>query len=570
VSLRARGLAAPRWPPLVAALGPASLVAAALLAAWPGPATGYDSPTHRILTAHAWPPGLAAAPAPAGPEDLAALRQAVWEAGAGHADAAVRAAFLARWPEAGRFDGWALKALLGLTPEARVSGLDFPPPAPASGAPLAPPALAALASVDPDEDGRNQDRFAHAADRSVRRDAWGRPLPADPAQLDLGALTGLSSQAWAHYALPDLQFSEDPEVLKREPRRFAIPVTVRSFAADSAQLHTDLALAAATLGTPGARALAVALLGAAQHYLEDAANPVHTIQAVYPFFVSARLEALKEDARTLGGLLGPRRGFVPIGIHVISNHHLFAEALWSSRLQRGAAGPPGPETPPPAGAEAGRAGLLAIAAGDGALEAALDALRLGPDGPFARGIVEALADASSREAGDLYLAARAVARGRLSTAAYEFPDGGDPDADLSPDAAPAELARFLELQRRGMARAGTAVRRHVALAGEALGCSAGPGGFTAEPGGLAAGPAGQPVAAAEASPACLAIRRGALARLVAGRLAALQDGEARLAAWQPEPPPRSRVDWGWPAGAALLLASAGLLIRALRRRRARR
>jgi len=350
----------------------------------------------------------------------------------------------------------------------------------------------------------------------------------------MGSLSGLSSQAWAHYALPRLQFSDDPKVLEAEPRRFAVPPTVRTFAADSAQLHTDLALAAATLGTPGARALALSLLGNAEHYLEDAANQIHTIQAVYPFFVSAKVEQLKEDARTLGGLLGPRRGFIPIGIHVISNHHLFTEALWASRLGRAAAGGTG-------GAEPGLAGLEAVALGDPALEAALDRLQLQHDGPFSGAILEALADASSREAGDVYLAAREVARGRLSTAAYEFRDGGDPDADLSPDAPPGALARFFDLQRHGAARAGTAVRRHVRLAHAALAVLDG------EAGGAA-------------------LRRAVLERLVADRLAALAAGEARLAAWTPKPPPQATVDWRWPAGAAALLLAAGWGVQALLRR----
>jgi hypothetical protein len=495
-------------------------------------ALAYDEPTHQLITERAWPADLPGGLAPATQADLGALRLAVWEAGARHADEAVRTRFLARFPAAARFDPWAFKELLGLTPEARVTGIDLPP-----GPELDPREVAALGSRDPDADRRNQDRYAHAPDRAVRRDAWGRPLPADPAQLDMGQLSGLSSQAHAHYGLPQLDFSEEPAVLKSDPRRFAMPRTARTFAADFAQLHTDLALAAATLGTPGDRQLALAFLGQAQHYLEDVANQIHTLQAVYPFFVSARLQALQEDLLTLGGLVGSRRGFVGIGIHIITNHHLFTEALWSSRIRRAAGGA--------SGSPEGQAGLDAVAAGDASLEAALDGLHLRADGPFGHDLTAALADASSREGAEVYLAARAVARHRLSTAAYEFLDGGDPDADLSPRADPAQLARFFELERRGFARAGTTVRRHLGLWREA-------------------------VAVAVTEAGRLALRRAALERLVTSGMAALAAREARLATWTPAPPPRARVDWAYPAGALLLLLTAGLGGRLAWGRRARR
>jgi hypothetical protein len=504
-------------------------LAAAVALAGPLPASGYDEPTHRLLTERAWPADLPRELAPAGPEDLEALRRAVWAAGAVHADAAVQARFLARWPSVRRFDAWAFKELLGLTPEAQVVGIDLAP-----GPELDPRAVAALGSRQPDDDRRNRDRFAHAPDRSVRRDAWGRPLPADPAQLDMGSLTGVSSQAYAHYGLPRLDFSEDPAVLRSDPRRFAMPRTVMTFAADFAQLHTDLALAAASLGTAGGRQLALTCLGQAEHYLEDVANQIHTLQAVYPFFVSAKLESVEEDLLTLGGLLGPRRGFIGIGVHIITNHHLFTEALWSGRVRRAASG---------GGSAEGQAGLDAIAMGDAALEAALDARALRAGGPFGREIAEPLIDASSREGAEVYLAARAVARRRLSTAAYEFADGGDPEADLSPSADPAQLARFYELQRNGFARAGTAVRRHLRLFREAV------------------------AAAGDSEAGRLALRRAALERLVAAGVAGLEARQARLAAWTPSPPARAVVDWRYPGGLAVLLGAALGGAAWLRRRR---
>jgi hypothetical protein len=398
--------------------------------------------------------------------------------------------------------------------------------------------VAALGSPVPDDDHRNQERYAHAPDRSIRRDAWGRPLPADPAQLHMGSLSGLSSQAHAHYGLARIARSDDPRVLEAEPRRFSVPPDAMTFAPDFAQVHTDLALGAASLGTPGGRQLGWALLGQGEHYLEDVANQLHTVQAIYPFFVSAKLQSIQEELLTMGGVLGPRRGFIPIGIQIISNHHLFVESLWSSRLVAAAAGGADP-------GGAGRAGLAAITAGDPALEAALDAQALTADGPFAARLADALVDASSREGGDVYLMARAIGRARLSTRGYEFPDHGDAEAELDPGAEPRSLDRLLDLGRRGFARAGTAVRRHVRLYQAAL------------------------ARAGDSEAGRLALRRAALGRFVARGLDALDAREARLAAWTPSPPPRATISWGYPGGLVVLVALAALaplLVRRLRRR----
>ena len=88
----------------------------------------------------------------------------------------------------------------------------------------------------------------------------GNLVPADPALLNIGKLGFLSSQAHAHYGLPQLQFSDDPEMLKTDPRRFAVASgypkgPILTLAAEMSQLHTDLAMLAVltvptTLATP--------------------------------------------------------------------------------------------------------------------------------------------------------------------------------------------------------------------------------------------------------------------------------------------------------------------------------
>ncbi len=471
--------------------------AAALALLWalaaPEPARAYEERVHQLIGERALPATLPRDLARATQVDVDELRSATWRAGAGHPDPAVRERFVARYPSERQFDGWTWKEFLGLTPEARVVGVDVVPDGPADAR-----LLLALSSRSPDDDKRNVERFAHDPDRRVRKDAAGRPLPLDPAQLDMGALTGLSSQAWAHYGLPRIAFSDSPEVLKTDPRRWAWPPTAQAFAPDMAQVHTDVALAAATAGTPGGRALAHVWLGAAHHYVEDVANQIHTLQAVYPFFRDAKIESWKENVLSLWGFLRPRPSFEEIGLGIIKNHHLFLEDLWGARVFDAAEGR--------VSVPGAVAGLEALAAGDGAEEAALDALRLDPAGPFARSITEQLVEVSSHEGAQVYLAAREIARPRLSKAGHVY-ELGTADAELRPDADPAQLARFYALEARGFARAASAIRRHVRLFDEEV------------------------ARAGRSEADRLAVRESALRRLVADRMAARDAEEARLAAW---------------------------------------
>ena len=467
------------------------LLAAAL--AVPASAWAYEERVHQLIGERALPATLPRDLARPTMADVDELRAATWQAGASHPDPGVRARFLARYPSPGQFDGWAWKEMLGLTPEARVLGVDVLPEVAKDAR-----SVAAFSSRAPDDDGRNVERFSHDRDRRVRRDAAGHPLPADPAQLDMGALTGLSSQAHAHYGLPALQFSDSPEVLKTDPRRWAFPPTAKAFAPEFAQIHTDVAIAAAASGTPGGRALSWIWLGAAHHYVEDLANQIHTLQAVYPFFVDAKLQTWKENALSLWGWLRPRPGFVEIGLGIIKNHHLFLEDLWGARAFDAAEG----RSAPPGAV----AGLSALSVGNRELEAALDARALQPSGPFARAIAEELVETSSREGADVYLAARDIANPRLSRSRYVY-QAGTADSELRRDPDPARLARFYDLETRGFGRAASAVRRHVAL-------------FQAE------------AARADGSEAArVAVREGALRRLVATSLDAMDARDARLSAW---------------------------------------
>ncbi|HEY7956204.1 MAG TPA: hypothetical protein VII38_12970 [Polyangia bacterium] len=489
---------------------------AALLgvAALPGAAGAYDQAVHAYLSARAYPGPKTVAPSAPPQAATDALRARVWQAGSGASDPKLAARFLARYPNPAAFDVWAFKEFLGLNPERAIAGLDATAlPAGSGGA-----QVYALASRLPDDDFRNRDRFRHDASRKVLRDAYGQPVPDDPATLEMGGLTGLSSQAHAHYQLPRLPFSDDPAVLKRDPRRFAIPPTVHTFGADYAELYTELAVLAAHLPNPDER-LVLTLSGAAAHHLEDVANQIHTVQVgIYDFFVDAKIESIKEELRSMGGILRSRPTFVAIGIDIISNHHTLAESLYEKHLLR-------PGDPVRA--------LTEHQPVDPAFALDLGRVKPGCAPGFARALTYALADRSSYEGPEVYQRIRDVAQRRYSRVGNHFTETEDPDLALRPGA---KLDRFYALEALGARRSDQVL-----------------------------------AAWWQRFDACRAAGPDVDARfaeaLVSDRLDALDAADARARAYLPKAPVKEAIDLWVPAGYLLLLLAAFFLGRRLRRRR---
>jgi len=260
--------------------------------------------------------------------------------------------------------------------------------------------------------------------------ADGKPTPYDPATLDFGSLTGTSSQGHAHYGLVEGPLSDDPEVLKKEPWRFAVPPTAHAYGPEFVQLYTDLAALAARSGLPSAKWLEAAFAGAAFHHLEDVCNQIHTVQVgIYEFFQSAFLQSKLRDLRTLGGLFGERKSLEEIGIRLVSNHHLLSEDLFAKHV-----------------------GELTIN-----FDQTDPDIAKAPD--LARGIIEK----SSREAPEIYRLAwhysAKTLRDGVSGHEFDGAKGDDPDAYVadSPEAKEA-IRKFYTLQEVGLRRAVTAVR----------------------------------------------------------------------------------------------------------------
>jgi len=393
-----------------------ALLLAALLSA---PAFAYNEAVHAFITRRALPDGTPVSPP--SQADLDAFRQLFWKRASAHPE------FARKFSTPDSFTAWEFKQFVMLDPAARVHGFDPTP----DDVPLTRGQLLERASRWPDDDERNRHRYLRdPRTHEIVPALGGQPTPYDPATLDFGSLTGTSSQGHAHYGLVDGPLSDDPEVLKKEPWRFAVPPTAHAYGAEFVQLYTDLAMLAAGSGLPSAPWLQATFSGAAFHHLEDVCNQIHTVQVgIYEFFQSAFLQSKLRDLRTLGGLLGKRYSLQQIGIRLISNHHLLSEDLFAKHI--------------------------------GELSLQIDQ----PDPEIAKApdLTRAIIDRSSREAAEIYRLAWRYSAGTLhdgiSGHEYDGAKGDDPDAYVkdTPEAKEA-VRQFYALQNAGVRRAVTAVR----------------------------------------------------------------------------------------------------------------
>jgi hypothetical protein len=481
------------------------------------PAHAYDQAVHVAVSQKDFPKWNLPVPQPPAPQ-ASALRHQIWVLLTGDPARAARVG--ARWPSEDRFDAWELKRLLALNPDRSIAGLD-------DAAPLATGATAlevyAQASRLPDDDKRNQERFRHDAERKVTLDPFGQPLPEDPATLEMGSLRGLSSQAHAHYGLPKLQFSDDPEVLKKDPRRFAYPPTAHTFGSEFVETYTALALLAARV--PAAsdderNRLILTHAGAAAHHLEDVANQIHTVQVgLYDFFFDAKIQAIKEDLLSLGGLLWSRPDFLELGLDFITNHHILTESLFAKHLlapgdpvaQRFARGEPADE--------------------EFARSVAAVGEQCKPG--FGAELSDTLVERSSHEGPEVYRLIRELGGPRWSRAGAHYHEEDDPDLAIRPGVDP---SRFFDLELRGIARCGPVLAAWWR--------------------GLARCRAGG-VEQADAY----------LTRWLDARLDALDAIDARSKAYQPKPPARHTINYWIPIGFVIVLLMIALLVRLVLRRR---
>jgi|GEM_PF-3119568 len=253
-----------------------------------------------------------------------------------HPDEKVRAEYLRRWPTPETFDARAFKTLMALNPARPVNGFDV-----ADGLPGPPVQVMRRASAQPDTDGRNQDRLA------PQRLPDGRVVPVDPIILNLGAAQGVTSQNHAHAAFAEVQLTDDPDMLKRDPRRFAWTTgwpggNIRGFAREQTQAHYDLAVLAAMGQNPS---LSHLFFGHALHYLADAGQQTQTVQVgLDAFYVNAKLARSERALKTLGGYLGELRSTRSLTLDMMTTHKTLASQLITTQVLDAAAGKDVPES----------------------------------------------------------------------------------------------------------------------------------------------------------------------------------------------------------------------------------
>jgi hypothetical protein len=425
-------------------------------------ALAYGERVHTTLTEVALKPMGFEQPAELDAAAMPQIRALIDTRARNHPDAAIREAWIKRYPTPENFDAWAFKEFLLLAPGSEVFGADKVASAPNT------LALLTQASRQPDDDRRNYDRLAYDTSRQPLKDAKGNPVPADPAILNMGKLGVLSSQAHAHYGLAQVEFTDDSDVLKSDPKRFAVaagyaPGPILTLAAEMNQIHLDLALIAASSGAPGAEALAWSYAGNGYHYLEDVGNQIHTVQVgLFDFFMDAFKDRMWMSVKTCGGHCGELRSLASIGIDILTNHHTLSEYLTEKRLMEAVEGKDSPE---------GKRLLAAITAGDPEFEKTLDTALagLGADpskSEFGITITRTLIAVSAEEGDDVYRATRAIAlpQWRKEGVLYDYAHA-DPDEAVYPNDAKhqKDYEAFWALQEKAFKRVGVVLRKEATL-----------------------------------------------------------------------------------------------------------
>lgn len=242
-----------------------------LLALWAAPAGAYNGEIHEDFYDLAFPDGieLEGPIVPPSPTGLADYRAFVYEL------ASAELAFRSRWPRREDFDADAFKQFLELNPLRTVVGIDRVPPERGRD----PRSILRKASVDPDDDQRNQDRLHLLPDGTVALDALGRAVPEDPRTVWFGGLFGPASQFDAHGATRR-KGSKGRWMFTTlgRPQDFSRPPVPLGSAPEFSESYAQLAMLARLWGGEGATWLALSFAGNSLHGIEDLGNQIHTTQ----------------------------------------------------------------------------------------------------------------------------------------------------------------------------------------------------------------------------------------------------------------------------------------------------
>ena len=270
-------------------------------------------------------------------------------------DTAVRNAFVRRYPAADAFDPRAFREFLMLNSDARVLGIDsfaavyrsrvpsearldpYPQYNPGASIPLA--TALGMGAIYPELDRRHQDRIFRGPDGAVRLTAAGDTIPFDPMTLNMGHLTGISSQAHALIGLNHMPKSTDPAVMRSAPWNYVLapgfPGEVETYAEQNAQLYTDLALLALFEGGPGTQALSSIFAGNAMHYIANVSNGLNTLQGWTPGVQNdVTLARLLGQLKTGFGLWGNAPTREALGVDIVTNLRSLSDKMFQAELSQ--------------------------------------------------------------------------------------------------------------------------------------------------------------------------------------------------------------------------------------------
>ncbi|MCO4761450.1 MAG: hypothetical protein KC502_08095 [Myxococcales bacterium] len=274
------------------------------------------------------------------PPDLAALMDFYswlgWSLAKRGGDEAGKARFRAMYPERQDFDAIGIRRLLSLSldPNIEVWGIS-------SVTKEAEPdrfSVAADACARPIMDRRDHNRVAVDASFKPEIGRFGAEVPLDPRALNFGPASGDGSGAWAHTALPTgLTSTHAAPSSGHRVVPFMPGLAVRGGAAEMAQLHMDMSVLAMYWGDSQfkqtAEYMSLVWLGAALHYVQEAASPLHNVQLGSPELLAniARrhwVAALKSG----GGLWRPLPNPVIGGLRVRRNLRIIGDRWLSKQV----------------------------------------------------------------------------------------------------------------------------------------------------------------------------------------------------------------------------------------------
>ncbi len=268
-------------------------------------------------------------------------------------DTAARNGFTRRYPTVAEFDAKAFKEFLMMNAGASVLGFDpmpavyaslsrldaredpYPQYSEGNSLPLA--QALAMGSVFVDFDRRNSDRLLRDAAGKPRLTTKGDTVPWDPMTLNMGRLTGRTSEAHAHYGLNHMPKSNDPAVMRSAPYNYVValgfPGPVETYAEQNAEIYTDLAQLALIEGGSGMQTLAAFYSGSALHYIADVANAVHTLQGGTPGIENdITLSRIIRSIKAGFGLWGVVPTKLELQLDILSNLHTLSEKLFQVEL----------------------------------------------------------------------------------------------------------------------------------------------------------------------------------------------------------------------------------------------